>query len=395
MAGAGMVPAGLRARREGRSLRVVHALHAWNDRTIAAVVASLATETARWGIDVSVVANTARASGPQLPPTIRQIDLGWPNLRSMASTPRLTAALRRLRPDVVFAHGNGPIRSVILATRFWRDRPVVVGFEHNHYSTYVGDYRRTRGVLNRLLLHRADVVAGVSPGIVEDLAEMFPRVSPILRMVPPPLTRWGSFASAATTDVDHPWFTGDVVPIIINVAHVHPRKDQLTLVRAFAHLLHLRAPRPARLAIIGSSDNAYAGDVRLVAEQHGVAEHVAFLGIQPDPLPFLARSAVFALSSRNEGMPVSLLEALACGTPAVSTDCPSGPRWLFDEERFGLLAPVGDPERLGAQIARVLDDTALAKRLRAAGRERAARFSPARIAQEQLALVGLDDVALP
>lgn len=382
--------AGARARREGRPVRIVHHLHAWNDRTIAAVVGVLATEASRRGFDVSVIAATQAPDPPAVPAGVEVVRLTGSATRTLRSTPMLARTLRRIRPDVVFSHGNGPIRSAILATRGWSDGPVIVGFEHNHYSTFAWNLKPVRDAVNRLLLPRADLIAGVSPGIVQDLAAVFPALEGRLRMVPPPLTRWDRIAELSAADVTHPWLA-DGIPTVVAVGHVHPRKDHATLVRAFARLRDLQAPHAVRLMIIGGCSGDYARQVKTLAMQLGVADDVAFLGAHANPLPYLARASVFALSSRNEGMPVTLLEALACGTPAVSTDCPSGPRWLFDGERYGLLSPVGDDERLAGQISRILEDDELRARLRIAGPQRAARFSPARVTAEQLALVGLED----
>jgi glycosyltransferase involved in cell wall biosynthesis len=114
------------------------------------------------------------------------------------------------------------------------------------------------------------------------------------------------------------------------------------------------------------------------------------LGEQSNPLRFVARSTVFALSSRNEGMPVSILEALALGIPVVSTDCPSGPRWILEDGAKGLLVPVGDHLALADAILRMLGDADLRHRLSAWGPARAADFSPATIARRYLATAGIE-----
>ncbi len=88
-------------------------------------------------------------------------------------------------------------------------------------------------------------------------------------------------------------------------------------------------------------------------------------GFVDNPYAFMARAAVFVLSSTYEGLPGVLIEALACGCPVVSTDCPSGPREILDQGRFGPLVPVGDDAALAAAIEDVLDHPPPAERSRA------------------------------
>ena len=92
-------------------------------------------------------------------------------------------------------------------------------------------------------------------------------------------------------------------------------------------------------------------------------------GWAENPYAFMSRAALFVLSSRHEGFPGVLVEALACGCPAVSTDCPAGPSEILEDP--GLLAPVGDPKALAHVIQRALDRPVDKVTLRA----RAARFS--------------------
>ena len=78
-------------------------------------------------------------------------------------------------------------------------------------------------------------------------------------------------------------------------------------------------------------------------------------GFVENPYAYMARAAVFALSSSYEGLPTVLIEALACGCPVVSTDCPSGPREILDEGKYGRLVPVGDDAALAQAICDTLD----------------------------------------
>jgi glycosyltransferase involved in cell wall biosynthesis len=369
----------------GRPGHVLHVLHALNGRTIAEVVTVLAEQMARRGIEVTVAATVRTADAGAPPAGVRVVDLGGSPDRTVTALPALRQLLTRSRPSAVFAHGNGPTRATILAARSLRRRPRVIGIEHNHYSSYPWNLRRVRDGVNRLVLPRADVIAGVSGGVVDDLAATFPALEGKLTVLPPPLTRYDQLDALAAAPVDHPWFA-DEMPIVVTVGHVHPRKDHRTLVRAMARVRDVAGPSAARLAIIGADQSAEAGHVRALIDELDLAGSVELLGARTDPLAFVARSTVFALSSRNEGMPVSILEAMALGRPIVSTDCPSGPAWILEDGAHGLLAPVGDATALGDALVRMLTDEQLRERCGRWGRARAADFSPAAITERYLEL---------
>jgi glycosyltransferase involved in cell wall biosynthesis len=375
--------------------RVVHLVYALNRRTLAAVATVLAAEKQELGCEVTVLAVKGKveaglAREGAVPPGVHAELVGQDSTwRTSGAVPAVRAAFRRLEPDVVFAHGNGPIRAAVLATVGWAGRPRVVGIEHNHYSSYAWDMPRTRKLVNRLLLPRADAIAGVSGGVVDDLELTFPALAGHVELLPPPLTRYADIARLAAEPADHPWFDDDV-PVVTTVGHVHPRKDHRTLVRAMARLRDNAGPRAARLVIIGSAGGSEAAAVRALVDELDLTSQVALLGEQSNPLRFVARSTVFALSSRNEGMPVSILEALALGIPVVSTDCPSGPRWILEDGEKGLLVPVGDHLALADAILRMLGDADLRHRLSAWGPARAADFSPATIARRYLATAGIE-----
>jgi glycosyltransferase involved in cell wall biosynthesis len=370
--------------------RIVHFVHALNGRTLADIAAVLAEDMGDRGYDVTLVAVYATADAAPVPATVGTTVLGnsttW---RTTGSLPALRRALTRLAPDVVFAHGNGPTRAAILATRGSRNRPQVIGIEHNHYSSYAWNHRRARDLVNAALLPRADAIVGVSDGVMEDLAHTFPRLRTRLAMVPEPLTRYRDIHQLAVEPLDHPWFNDDGIPVVTTVGHVHPRKDHRTLIRAMARVRDVLGPSAARLVIIGAADGEEASRVRALISELGLSDHADLVGSQANPLRFVARSTVFALSSRNEGMPVSILEAMAVGVPVVSTDCPSGPSWILEGGARGLLVPVGDGEALGDALVTVLGDAELRQRLGRWGRDRARDFSPTAIAGRYLAAASL------
>ena len=151
--------------------------------------------------------------------------------------------------------------------------------------------------------------------------------------------------------ISHPWFADGEPPVVMTVGRGAPQKDHAALVEAFGRV---RRSAAARLLIMGRSSAAYRGNLLAAARRFAVERDVSFLDFDENPFRYMSRAAVFVLSSRWEGLPTVLLEAMACGAPVVSTDAPSGPAEILDGGRWGALTPVGDPAALARAIAHVL-----------------------------------------
>ena len=168
----------------------------------------------------------------------------------------------------------------------------------------------------------------------------------------------------AKFEPDHPWFSDGGPPVILGAGRLEPQKDFPTLIDAFRRI---RASRPCRLIILG--EGPLRSELKARIAGFGLDDCVSLPGWAENPFAFMARSALFALSSIYEGFGIVLVEALACGCPAVSTDCRAGPSEILEDP--ALLAPVGDPEALAQVMLRALDRPADKAALRAS----AARFS--------------------
>lgn len=151
------------------------------------------------------------------------------------------------------------------------------------------------------------------------------------------------------------------------------QKDYPTLFRAFARL----SGTGLRLNILG--DGELRQGLSQMAHEMGIGDRVTFLGFQRDPFSYMRRADVFVLSSRWEGFGNVLVEAMAMGTPVVSTDCPHGPAEIIEHGRTGLLVPTEDPGALAGALQRLIDDPALRLRLGQAGQARAQDFSATQI----------------
>lgn len=151
---------------------------------------------------------------------------------------------------------------------------------------------------------------------------------------------------------------GDVVPArvrnapvrFVAVGRLEPQKDHAALLGALAVV---RRGHDASLVLVG--DGSLRSQLEADAARLGVSSWVHFAGFQDNPYPYLRNASALVLSSRYEGMPNVLLEALALGIPCVSTDCPHGPSEVIIDDRLGLLVAPGDSDALAMAMSAVAD----------------------------------------
>jgi glycosyltransferase involved in cell wall biosynthesis len=272
--------------------------------------------------------------------------------RIAGAIPEVAQYLRRQRPDAMMVTEPACNVAVILARMLARSRtrllvreglfPSIAARQSPHRATRLA-YR-----LAPLLYRRADVIVAIAEEMAADLAR-FIRVPParITTIAVNPVVT-ASLAVAAARPVDHAWLA-DGRPVILSVGRLDEQKDFSTLIRAFEKV---RAVRDCRLLILG--EGPHRAQLEALQSRSQYASDIDLPGFDPNPFAYMARCAVFVLSSRYEGLPNSLIEALACGASCVATDCPSGPRDILDGERYGALVPVGDPAAMAEAIARAL-----------------------------------------
>jgi glycosyltransferase involved in cell wall biosynthesis len=216
---------------------------------------------------------------------------------------------------------------------------------------------------------RMDGLTAVSLDVADDLARVFGLGAVPLKVLNNPIVP-EDLESLATGPCPHPWLAESGpdarAPVVLALGGLRQVKDFPTLLRAFARL---RRPE-LRLLILGEGKER-PGLTRL-ANRLGIADRLDLHGFVPNPFPFLARASLLALSSRREGLPNALIEALALGTPVVATDCTPGVRDLLQDGRLGPLVPVGDDAALARALELTLDGCAAGsldrERLRRAAR---------------------------
>lgn len=279
--------------------------------------------------------------------------------------PRATLGLRRMigrcDPDLIHAHDTHSLTPAALGARLVRPRPVVIG--HRRVDFHIRRNRFSRWKYGRGADHLIAVSGRVKEVLVEDgvpAAHVTVIHSGIALEPPPPpggpelRTRAGVPAGA---------------PLVLTIASTEAYKDHPTLIDAAALLF---AARPdARWVVLGTGGLFEETVAR--AERLGLADRLRYLGFVEGARAVLPQADVFVLTSRTEGLGTSVLDAMAAGVPVVSTAAGGIPE-MVDHERTGLLVPPGDAAALAGAIERVLDDSALGRRLAAAARVRVRDF---------------------
>lgn len=182
----------------------------------------------------------------------------------------------------------------------------------------------------------------------------------------------------AAEPLEHAWFSPGAAPVILAAGRLTEQKDFATLLRAFAIV---RANREARLVILG--EGRLRSELQALASALGIEKDVAMPGFVDNPFQYMSRSSVFVLSSEYEGLPGVLIQAMACGCPVVSTDCPGGSREILADGAFGALTRMGDEQEMACAINAELDNPIDRERLL----QRAEEFSVDRAVDHYLALL--------
>lgn len=386
---------------------------------IERVMLQLAEEFVARGLRVDLVIGARRgARVDEVPPTVRLIELGpsslprarvaaaWADPAGLAAAARPVLLARKPSPTLRFLPNLARYlravrpRAMLAATAFENLEAVrarglagvstrLVLTEHSNLARNLLDSREwARRFLPALIARgypQAEAMVAVSCGAADQLAAAtgLPRSS-IATIYNPVVTP--DLLERAAAPVADPWLAADGgPPLVMGAGRLAKVKDFPTLVRAFARA---RQRRPLRLLIAGGADSTDATTVRqrelmALAGELEVADDVRLPGHLKNPVAAMARAAVFVLSSTYEGLGNVLVESLACGTPVVATDCPSGPAEILAGGRYGRLVPVGDADAMAAAILATLDETPD----RAALRARAGYFTVARAADAYLALL--------
>lgn len=316
------------------------------------VMLNLGRGFAQQGIKVDLV--LGKAWGPHMhrvPPEVRLVNLEASG--SIATTSALVRYLQKEQPTVLLSALHYANEIAILAKQLARVPTRILVTEHNTFSQerlHLSSIKqRLLPLLMRYLYPCSDGIIAVSQGVAKDLAHTVGLPIESIRAIYNPVIT-PELLEKAQEPLAHPWFTPDKPPVILGVGKLEAQKDFSTLIRAFSQV---RQVRSARLMILGWGPDR--PKLEALIQELNLEPDVLLAGYIDNPYPYMAKASVFVLSSAWEGLPTVLIEAMAVGTPVVSTNCPSGAAEILSHGEYGLLTPLGDSQALAEAILKVLD----------------------------------------
>lgn len=262
----------------------------------------------------------------------------------------LLAYLRKQEQVTLLSNGTKYNILSAWASAFFGARVQLILLEHRLLRPRITGARRVLPPLIRRCYPWADRVVGVSEDVTSELISCYGLSEHLCATIPNPVDT-DRIASEAEKSVEHPWFS-EATPLIVGVGRLIRLKQFSVLLQAFKRL---RQQIHARLVLIGRGPRRNA--LTEQAKELGIQDHVDFLGFVDNPYKYIKRADVLAHPSRHEGFGLVLVEALACGTPVVATDCPGGPSDILDGGQYGPLVEVGSSKQLADAIISVITDS--------------------------------------
>lgn len=307
----------------------------------------------------------------EVPSGVGLVELG---VRSVhASFPALVRALRRFGPDLIVSHLthlNVAVAAVRLAVA--RKSKVLV-VEHNVWlSDRDTTLRRDRlaRVLARILYPTVHGVVAVSEAVATSLGRAHPHLRATVIPNPIPIDRIRMLAiSVPAPDVRR--------PLVLAAGRLVHQKHFSLLLDALAQV----QGEPS-LVILGDGPERSALEDRI--EELGLSDRVSIPGTIGNPYPWIAVADLIVSSSRFEGLPTVLIEALILGRSVVATNCPGGTAEVLGDGRYGILVPADDAAQLAAGI-----EQALLRGGSAVGEEATTRYRPDQVATRYLRAAGV------
>jgi len=273
--------------------------------------------------------------------------------RALSAPGPIGAYLDQESPYVIFSALEHMNVAVYRAWKGNRRKTKFVPTIRNHISREA----EKAGIVKKIELKWASVaykiathVVAVSEGVAGDAERTLGLPSGLVKVIYNPVINQ-DLEKLALLPPDHPWLLQKDVPTILGVGRLNPQKDWPTLIKACSIV---RESKLVRLVILGEGE--LRSDLERQISEIGAEDWISLPGFCENPFAAMANCSLFVLSSRFEGLPGVLIQALACGSPVVSTDCPSGPHEILQGGKYGRLVPVGNEMALAQAILTSLEE---------------------------------------
>lgn len=344
------------------------------------VTLNLAKELLRRGLEVDLVIASDTISYHSLIPQEASL-FNLKSSRVLFALPKLIRYLREAQPDALLSAMSHANLIALWAKLLSKVSTRVIVSERSTLSACVANSRNQREKTYPFLMRRfyslADGIIAVSEGVASDLMHQGIISREEIRVIYNP-TVTSDLLQKKHEAIECPWFLPDTPPVILAAGRLTTAKSFSTLIDAFALL---RTWIPAHLLILGEGEERENLETQI--NSLGLSDFVSMPGFVENPFAYMAQADVFVLSSKWEGLPNVLIEAMACGTSVVSTNCPSGPAEILENGQYGILTPVGDSSSLAKAIRKTLDNPVSSQILQ----QRANDFSVEKIVDQYLEIL--------
>jgi glycosyltransferase involved in cell wall biosynthesis len=324
------------------------------------VFVNLANEFSKRGFNVDLV--LAQKEGQYLSDVSEKVNVvDLKSKRVLFSLLPLIKYLKKEKPKVVISSMEHCNIIAILASKLSFSKTKTVARVANTLSLSLKGtkwHKRWIRKYGAMFFYRfADKIVLNSKGSADDLVKTLKIDLKRINIINNPLAI-NDIKEKAKERNSHKWIKEKKLPIVLAVGRLNKQKDFPTLIKAFSEL-----KREAKLIILGEGEERISLE-KLIKELN-LEDSVDMPGFVRNPYAYMSNANVYVLSSKWEGSPNTMIEAMACGVPVVSTDCPSGPSEILDpvksindhgtrDGKYGELVPVGDAKKLAEKIDCVL-----------------------------------------
>lgn len=345
------------------------------------VVLALTNGFIERGISVDLVLVNAEGEYlNQINPDVNVIDLQ--QTRALTAVIPLVKYLREFKPSVLISHMSRANLAAIIAKQCARVDTSLILVEHNTLSATQSKLFRAKlfPFFMKLLYPKAEAIIGVSQAASRDLEKSLNLKTESITTIYNPVVD-NTLGFKAKQPLKHQWLKPGSPPVFLAVGRLTEQKDFYTAINAFAIV---RKNIPSRLIILGEGE--LRPQLEELIDTLDIAQDVHMAGFVQNPFAYMSKAAAFILSSRWEGLGNVLIEAMACGTPVISTNCPHGPKEILEEGKYGQLVPIGDANALAKAMQKTLETPRDCERLI----ERANYFSVQRAITQYLAVIDVN-----